>query len=53
MLGVSVGGQLEEGSHDRRGGDESKSTVFGSCCTRQLLRVSACPVGSLLWVYSG
>jgi hypothetical protein len=35
-----VGGQPGKGTHDRVVGSESKSSVFGSFCTRQLVRVS-------------
>ena len=38
--GGVVGGQPDKGSHDRGAGSESKSTMIGSFCTRQLVRVS-------------
>ena len=48
-----VGGHyLGMGSHDGSGAGESRSTEFGSFCSRQLLRVSACQAGSLLWAYT-
>ena len=43
---------LAMGSHDRMGAGEWMSTVFGSFCTRQLVRVSVCPARSRLRVYS-
>ena len=42
-----------EGTRDWGPTGESKWTLFGSFCTRQLLRDSTGPAGSLLWAYSG
>jgi hypothetical protein len=51
---VVVGGQyLAIGSHDRKAAGEWMSTVFGSFCTRRLVRVSASLAGSILQVYRG
>ena len=45
--------QPDKSTHDRVAGSESKSTMFGSLCTRETVRVSVCPAGRFLRVCRG
>ena len=49
-MGVLVAGLPVEGTRDWRARGQSKSTLFGPHCTRQLVRVSPCLARSLLSV---
>ena len=50
---VVRGHYLGMGSHDGSGAGESRSTEFGSFCSRQLVRISASTDGPLLRVCRG